>query len=444
MPDSAALALPAPAAAAEPQQQNWQQQQQQQQQLGRYPAQHGGLHQQQQQLSGQVVQQQVGSMYSSTYSSREADAGKPAGAAVSALAAAEAAAAPEAELSLVQRAPAAEYSSSSSTVSEVAAASTAVTDSSEQEPAAGAACASTGDANGNYKQGNTASTVGDEATVGHSDGCQPPSSLPLQAAGKSKLPSARRAEAAGQPQEQPQQQMQQQDEPQQQGQQEPQLQQQHSEPRLPVLACRVMSPKLARHSPFAASTSSSSSDSSSASASGAAADEEASSGSSAGNVAKPQQQMHDAAVDAEAAGVKPSSVQQAPVTTTHAGSNRSSIPMPAHPPQCSPLRAPVAAVSPVRSKQGGNSPYDAYNASPAAAGLKHSGQHAQRSSAGRSSGSSMWGSRQLGQLRSSLDVPPLVEIVRTKYCQASDDSDDSDREFDEKLMAKYGLKQHRL
>jgi hypothetical protein len=41
-----------------------------------------------------------------------------------------------------------------------------------------------------------------------------------------------------------------------------------------------------------------------------------------------------------------------------------------------------------------------------------------------------------------LDVPPLVEVVRTKYCQASDDSDDSDREFEEKLMAKYGLKHH--
>jgi hypothetical protein len=62
-----------------------------------------------------------------------------------------------------------------------------------------------------------------------------------------------------------------------------------------------------------------------------------------------------------------------------------------------------------------------------------------RSSAARSSGGSVRGSR---QRRISLDVPPLVEVVRTKYCQASDDGDDSDREFEEKLMAKYGLKHH--
>lgn len=39
-------------------------------------------------------------------------------------------------------------------------------------------------------------------------------------------------------------------------------------------------------------------------------------------------------------------------------------------------------------------------------------------------------------------MPPLAEVVRTKYCQLSDDSDDSDRELEEKLMLKYGLKKH--
>jgi hypothetical protein len=45
-------------------------------------------------------------------------------------------------------------------------------------------------------------------------------------------------------------------------------------------------------------------------------------------------------------------------------------------------------------------------------------------------------------LRSSLNVPPLVELVRSTVPVELDGSasDDSDREFEERLMLKYGLK----
>eukprot|EP00775_Hariotina_reticulata_P008744 gene8744-8924_t len=47
-----------------------------------------------------------------------------------------------------------------------------------------------------------------------------------------------------------------------------------------------------------------------------------------------------------------------------------------------------------------------------------------------------------GVLRSSLHGPPLVEVVRSRVPLELDgsDSDDSDREFEERLMLKYGLK----
>lgn len=57
-----------------------------------------------------------------------------------------------------------------------------------------------------------------------------------------------------------------------------------------------------------------------------------------------------------------------------------------------------------------------------------------------SCGSSVRGSAASGVVRSSLEVPPLVEVVRTKYCALEDDSEDSDREFEERLMLKYGMK----
>jgi hypothetical protein len=38
----------------------------------------------------------------------------------------------------------------------------------------------------------------------------------------------------------------------------------------------------------------------------------------------------------------------------------------------------------------------------------------------------------------SLDVPPLVEVVRARLVDLSDDSDSE--EWEDRLMAKYGLK----
>jgi hypothetical protein len=55
-----------------------------------------------------------------------------------------------------------------------------------------------------------------------------------------------------------------------------------------------------------------------------------------------------------------------------------------------------------------------------------------RSSVPRSSGAG------LGQLRASLDVPPLVEVVRTRVLDLSDDSDSE--EWEDRLLVKYGLK----
>lgn len=55
-------------------------------------------------------------------------------------------------------------------------------------------------------------------------------------------------------------------------------------------------------------------------------------------------------------------------------------------------------------------------------------------------GSAMTASYARSSVRCSLEVPPMIEVVRAKYCALDDDSDDSDREFEEKLMMKYGMK----
>jgi hypothetical protein len=55
-----------------------------------------------------------------------------------------------------------------------------------------------------------------------------------------------------------------------------------------------------------------------------------------------------------------------------------------------------------------------------------------RSSVPRSSGGG------LCHLRSSLDAPPLAEVVRTRVVDLSDDSDSD--EWEDRLLVKYGLK----
>lgn len=44
----------------------------------------------------------------------------------------------------------------------------------------------------------------------------------------------------------------------------------------------------------------------------------------------------------------------------------------------------------------------------------------------------------LGHLRASLEVPPLVDVVRARAVDLSDDSDSDD--WEDRLLVKYGLK----
>jgi hypothetical protein len=44
----------------------------------------------------------------------------------------------------------------------------------------------------------------------------------------------------------------------------------------------------------------------------------------------------------------------------------------------------------------------------------------------------------LGPLRASLDAPPLVEVVRARMVDLSEDSDSD--EWEDRLLVKYGLK----
>jgi hypothetical protein len=64
------------------------------------------------------------------------------------------------------------------------------------------------------------------------------------------------------------------------------------------------------------------------------------------------------------------------------------------------------------------------SAASSCAGVRYSGQ--------RSSGAG------LGPLRASLDAPPLVEVVRARMVDLSEDSDSD--EWEDRLLVKYGLK----
>jgi hypothetical protein len=63
---------------------------------------------------------------------------------------------------------------------------------------------------------------------------------------------------------------------------------------------------------------------------------------------------------------------------------------------------------------------------------------AARSSLRSSGGAAVGASSSSLRFRASLDVPPLVELVRTRAVDLSDDSESD--EWEERLLLKYGLK----
>lgn len=95
-----------------------------------------------------------------------------------------------------------------------------------------------------------------------------------------------------------------------------------------------------------------------------------------------------------------------------------------HPAYASPDPTPTVAMTAAMPAAGLRS-----SAASSTAGMRYS---VSRSSVPRSSGGG------LGHLRASLDPPPLVEVVRTRVVDLSDDSDSE--EWEDRLLVKYGLK----